>query len=87
MKNNSSRGANGKIDYLEALRFLLACLTMAWHYYYFGPLLGTISADPVNFPALRYCSFGVDIFSSSADLSSSARRTRAALGNSSRTGS
>lgn len=62
MKNNSSRGANGKIDYLEALRFLLACLTMAWHYYYFGPLLGTISADPVNFPALRYCSFGVDIF-------------------------
>ena len=61
--NNASRpGAHAKLDYLEALRFLLACLTMAWHYYYFGPLLGVIGAAPVNFPALRYCSFGVDIF-------------------------
>jgi len=62
MKDDFNRGADGKIDYLEALRFLLACLTMAWHYYYFGPLLGVIGAAPVNFPALRYCSFGVDIF-------------------------
>ncbi|WP_321961104.1 acyltransferase [Paraburkholderia sp. J7] len=62
MKNNSGRGANGKIDYLEALRFILACLTMAWHYYYFGPLLGVIGAAPLHLPGLRYCSFGVDIF-------------------------
>lgn len=62
MKNNANHGANGKIDYLEALRFILACLTMAWHYYYFGPLLGVISAAPVHFPGLKYCSFGVDIF-------------------------
>ncbi|CAD6510090.1 hypothetical protein LMG27952_00343 [Paraburkholderia hiiakae] len=62
MKNNAGRGSNGKIDYLEALRFILACLTMAWHYYYFGPLLGVIGAAPIHFPGVRYCSFGVDIF-------------------------
>ncbi len=62
MKTQVEHGGHSRIDYLEALRFILAFMTMAWHYYYFAPRLGAIDASAADFPGLRYCSFGVDIF-------------------------
>lgn len=51
-----------KIDYLEALRFTLAFLTMTWHYYYFGPRIAEVNAVASNEFPLRYFSFSVEVF-------------------------
>lgn len=51
-----------RFDYLEILRFILAFLTMTWHYYYFGPSVGTIHATPVHGFVIRFFSFSVEIF-------------------------
>lgn len=51
-----------RIDYLDVLRFALAFLTMAWHYYYFGPRVGQIDSPAADFFALRYFSFSVEVF-------------------------
>lgn len=62
MTRERTQDEHARIDYLEVLRFMLAVLTMAWHYYYFAPRLGVINAAPVGFPGLRYCSFSVEVF-------------------------
>jgi peptidoglycan/LPS O-acetylase OafA/YrhL len=56
------RANDRKIDYLELLRFILAFLTMAWHYYYYGPRAGFVEAVPVNLPGFRFLSFTVEVF-------------------------
>jgi peptidoglycan/LPS O-acetylase OafA/YrhL len=51
-----------RFDCLEILRFILAFLTMTWHYYYFGPSVGVVHASPAHGFAIRYFSFSVEIF-------------------------
>lgn len=60
--NAPSSHKQKRIDYLEILRFVLACLTMLWHYYYFGPKVGEVSAPVADFFPLRYFSFSVEVF-------------------------
>lgn len=58
--NNSTR--EGKLHCLELLRFVLAFLTMAWHYYCFGPAIGLVKLGGVDLPVFRYLSFTVEVF-------------------------
>jgi peptidoglycan/LPS O-acetylase OafA/YrhL len=58
--NNSTR--EGKLYCLELLRFILAFLTMAWHYYCFGPAIGEVKLGGIYFPVFRYLSFTVEVF-------------------------
>lgn len=51
-----------RIDYVEVLRFMLAFLTMAWHYYYFGPRVGEVAGTAAHVFPLRYFSFSVEVF-------------------------
>lgn len=51
-----------KLEYLEALRFVLAFLAMAWHYYYFGPRYGLIRETAIHARVFRYLSFTVEVF-------------------------
>ncbi|TDV09211.1 acyltransferase family protein [Paraburkholderia caballeronis] len=62
MDANTIDAARTRIDYLEILRFMLAFLTMAWHYYYFAPHAGVTHSMPVDFPGFRYASFTVEVF-------------------------
>ena len=58
--NNSTR--EGKLHCLELLRFILAFLTMAWHYYWFGPTSGLVKLGGVDLPVFQYFSFTVEVF-------------------------
>ncbi len=62
MSASNANGGPRKIAYLELLRFVLAFLTMAWHYYFWGPSEGAIDWPVLQLPGLRYFSFSVEIF-------------------------
>jgi peptidoglycan/LPS O-acetylase OafA/YrhL len=51
-----------KLHCLELLRFILAFLTMTWHYYCFGPAYGQVKLAGFSLPAFRYLSFTVEVF-------------------------
>lgn len=52
----------GKLHCLELLRFILAFLTMVWHYYCFGPAYDKIKLAGFASSPLRYLSFTVEVF-------------------------
>lgn len=62
METGSANTGHKKIDYVEVLRFMLAFLTMVWHYYYFGPRVGVVGGASAGIFPLRYFSFSVEVF-------------------------
>lgn len=63
MKAINKNAKEGKLHCLELLRFILAFLTMVWHYYFFGPALGVVKLrEAAGFAAFRYLSFTVEVF-------------------------
>ncbi|MGF6778080.1 acyltransferase family protein [Paraburkholderia sp. GAS334] len=58
----SMNATHKRFDCLEILRFVLAFMTMTWHYYYFGPMIGAVAGPAAHAFAIRYFSFSVEIF-------------------------
>jgi peptidoglycan/LPS O-acetylase OafA/YrhL len=51
-----------KLNLIEGARFILALMVVLWHYYYFGPLSGDVSAIPFRRGIFPFLSFAVEAF-------------------------